>query len=188
MTKGFRNTNFIKLIAISKKGYRSYPHRIPIENGATIKFVKCTGAYMGIAKNDDGFLTEAENLQENEKIELFFTLRKHRSGLPVNLFLDDAGSWVKYGHLKIIKFQPDKGDRPIPENMIPMSIDDNPQILIKDENIDLTNAEIEQIKYFVKANKDLLLQLNDQKIDFLAFINQMNIDIQEKYFSKNELP
>jgi hypothetical protein len=118
-------------------------------------------------------LTEEQNLAENLKIEEMATLRKKRSDLPVNLYLDDSGSWSKAGHWKWIKFQADKGDSPNTHSMIPMTIDENPQILIKNPRMSLSAQEIEQVRAFVKLNKDLLLQLSDTEIDIGEFLEKM---------------
>jgi hypothetical protein len=124
---------------------------------------------------ENKLLTEQENLEENLKIEEMATLRKQRSGLPTNLYLDDTGSWSKSGHWERIKFQPNTGDRPVTRDMVPMSIDDTPQILVKNAKIELNAKQIDQIKTFVKANKDLLLQLADAKIDIITFVQQMKV-------------
>jgi hypothetical protein len=126
-----------------------------------------------LVENIEGFLTEQENLVENQQIEEMATLHKSTSGLPANLYLDDTGSWTKSGHWKRIKFQPDKGDRAVTRNMVPMSIDDNPQVLVKNARLALDAKDIEQIKIFVKNNKELLLQLADQKIDIFEFGRRM---------------
>jgi hypothetical protein len=122
---------------------------------------------------EDKLPTEQENLEENLKIEEMATLRKSDSGLPANLYLDDAGTWSKSGHWKRIKFQPNTGDRPVTRDMVPMSIDDNPQILIKNAKVALNAKQLEQIKAFVKTNKDLLLQLADAEISILEFGRRM---------------
>jgi hypothetical protein len=122
---------------------------------------------------ENRLFTEQENLDENLKIEEMATLRKKRSGLPVNLYLDDAKSWSKSGHWKRIKFQSDKGDSPNTRSMIPMSIEENPQILIKNPRMSLSAKDIEQIKTFVKLNKELLLQLSDAEIDIGEFLDMM---------------
>jgi hypothetical protein len=120
-----------------------------------------------------GFMTEQENLAENRRITEMAALRKADSGLPANLYLDDTGSWARSGHWKRIKFQPDKSDRPVTTNMVPMSIGDDPQILVKGMKIQLSAQDIEQIKAFVRNNKDLLLQLADAKISILEFGKKM---------------
>jgi hypothetical protein len=122
---------------------------------------------------EDKLLTEQENLDENLKIEEMATLRKSDSDLPANLYLDDTGSWSKSGQWKRIKFQPNTGDRPVTGDMVPMSISDNPQILVKNARISLNSKQLEQIRAFVRANKDLLLQLADAEISILEFGRRM---------------
>jgi hypothetical protein len=111
--------------------------------------------------------------RSDPELEEMATLRKDRSGLPVNLYLDDSMSYKRGGHAKRIKFQPDRGDRPITRSMIPMSIDDDPQIMGKNVRLNLSTADIDKVKAFVKANKDLLLALSDMKIDIYDFIARM---------------
>jgi hypothetical protein len=107
-----------------------------------------------------------------QHFEEMATLRKSRSGLPVNLYLDDSGSWKKSGHFKKIKFQADTNDKPLTHNMVPMSISDDPQVLINTK-MQLTSQELFQVKNFVKENKDLLLKLSDAEIDIGDFLLQM---------------
>ncbi|MFP3040281.1 hypothetical protein LQZ19_00515 [Treponema primitia] len=57
--------------------------------------------------------------------------------------------------------------------MVPMSIDKKPHILAQEIKIDLNYFEINQIKKFVKNNKDLLLQLAEANIDFFDFLEKM---------------
>jgi hypothetical protein len=122
---------------------------------------------------ENKLMTELENLEENLTIEEMATLRKSDSGLPANLYLDDTGSWSKSGHWKRIKFQPNTGDRPIPRDMVPMSIDDNPKVLVKNIKIELNTKQLDQIKTFVRINKELLLQLADAEISILEFGRRM---------------
>jgi hypothetical protein len=129
--------------------------------------------YFMIIFTGNELLTEQENLEENLRIEEMATLRKSDSGLPANLYLDDTGSWSKSGHWKRIKFQADAGDRPVTRDMVPMSIDDNPQILVKNVKLALDAKQLKQIKAFVRVNKDLLLQLADAKISILEFGKRM---------------
>jgi hypothetical protein len=108
------------------------------------------------------------------ELEEMATLRKNKSGLPVNLYLDDSMSYKRSGHAQRIKFQPDKGDRPITRTMIPMSIGDDPQVMGRGVKTSLSTADIEKIKSFVRANKNLLLALSDMKIDIQDFMARMS--------------
>jgi hypothetical protein len=126
--------------------------------------------------NQNALMTKQENISENKKIgEMWVCLRKKRSKLPANLYLDDNGTWFKLGPYKRIKFQDDNNDKVLTNNMIPMSIDDNPQILIDNANLSLSVSEVEQIKIFVKNNKELLLKLGDMEIDIFDFIEKMRL-------------
>ena len=106
------------------------------------------------------------------------TLRKARSGLPVNIYLDDSGSYIEGGHGPRIKFQPNKGNSPNTHTMIPMTISDSPEILIDNYNTMLDgvrNDDISLIKFFVILNKTNLLRLCDcnDEYDFFDFLSDM---------------
>jgi len=100
------------------------------------------------------------------------TLRKNRSGLPVNIWLDDSMLYKRGGHGMRIKFQPDKGDSPVTRGMVPMTIEDEPRV-IGNNKLKISNSDVEKIRDFVKANKDLLKALSDMKIDFIDFVDKM---------------
>jgi len=102
------------------------------------------------------------------------TLRKKRSGLPVNIWLDDSMLYKRAGgHGMRIKFQPDKGDHPVTRSMVPMTIEDDPKIVGTNVKTNLSVSDIEQIKSFIKTNKNLLIALSDMKIDFVDFVAKM---------------
>jgi hypothetical protein len=120
-----------------------------------------------------------ENILGNIRIELVVPLCKKRSGLPANIYLDNTGSWSRSGYWRIIKFQPNTEDHPVTRGMVPMSIEDDPQILDENAKIALTTEQIEQIKAFVQANKDLLLQLADAEIDTFEFFEKMTVIVND---------
>lgn len=120
-------------------------------------------------------IIKEKRIYEEEKDDLMemATLRKFRSGLPVNIYVDDSMSYINGGHGKRIKFQPDTGNRPITRSMIPMSIEDEPRILINNPKTSLSYSDIEKIKNFVRINKQILLDLSDMKIDIGEFLKKM---------------
>ena len=113
------------------------------------------------------------NVAESRLYEMA-CLRKKRTGLPVNIYVDDSGSWRESGHANRIKLQGNTGDHPVTKDMIPMSIDDNPRILVNYDKMELSQADINAVKQFVVANKDLLNRLGDD-IDITDFIGAMKI-------------
>jgi len=118
-------------------------------------------------------------LKKESEDEIFSmaTLRKSRSKLPVNLYLDDAGLWKKSKHnLPRIKFQKNKNDTSDTRRMIPMSISKDPEVLIdlkRVRGLDLTSSDIKSVKNFVITNYDLLMDLSNEKIDFITFTELM---------------
>jgi hypothetical protein len=52
------------------------------------------------------------------KLEEMSVLFKRDSGLPVNLWLDDSGTWKNTGHWKRIKFQSTHGNKTVSREMI----------------------------------------------------------------------
>lgn len=116
----------------------------------------------------------------NERSNAFemATLRKSRSGLPVNLYLDDSGSYIDGGHCPRIKFQSDKGNSPNTRSMIPMTISDDPTIPLINYQSRLDGVgsdEISLIMSFVIANKANLLRLCDRndEYDLANFLGDM---------------
>jgi hypothetical protein len=110
-----------------------------------------------------------------EELDEMAGFRKHDSGLPVNLWLDDLSTYKRSGHWKRIKFQGDHGNKMNPGNAFTMTISENPEIMPKsaEMNIKLPAKEVEQIKQFVKNNHELLSKLADQKISVIDFYKQM---------------
>ena len=116
----------------------------------------------------------------NERSNAFemATLRKARSGLPVNLYLDDSGSYLDGGHGPRIKFQPDKGNSLNTRSMIPMTISDDPTIPLRNYQSRLDGVgsnDISLIMSFVIANKENLLRLCDRndEYDISNFLEDM---------------
>ena len=113
-------------------------------------------------------------LQNTKCWQTYSSLRKKRTGLPVNIYVDDSGTWKKMRHANRIKIQCNKGDYPNTRGMIPMSIDDNPRILVDNPKMELSAADINAVKKFVIANKDLLIGLgSDDNFDIVDFTGAM---------------
>jgi hypothetical protein len=98
------------------------------------------------------------------------TLKAKRSGLPVDLWLDDSVAYKRGGHAMRIKFQPERGCSSITHDFVPMTISDEPEVLGEHR---LSARDIRVIKDFVKRNKKALEDLSDGLIDFIEFIERM---------------
>jgi hypothetical protein len=119
----------------------------------------------------------SNTLFEKSHLYEMATLKKRRSGLPVNIYLDDSGSYIAGGHAPRIKFQPNKNDSSDTRTMIPMTISDNPEIPIdyKSQLDGITEKDISEIKNFVISNKSNLLRLcnKDDDYDIQDFLNDI---------------
>jgi hypothetical protein len=118
-----------------------------------------------------------ERLSGRDELEEMAGLKKSRTGLPVNLWVDDSHAYVRGRHAKRIKFQGDYGNNVNAGNMFSMLLSkDDPQIPTTQlPRLKLPAKDIDAIKTFVKNNADLLDKLADEKIDFIVFTQQMKI-------------
>jgi flagellar basal body rod protein FlgG len=119
--------------------------------------------------------TSNESLRENiEPIHLIemSKLTAQETGLPVDIWIDEGGTFTKSGHGKRIKFQGDKNN-PNTYNWVPLTVSEDPQIPIKNIKHNLNNQEIGQIKLFVAKNLDILNKLGNDGFGIIAFAKQM---------------
>ena len=119
------------------KPFPLFPCKHPrrTKNRVIKKWIKRLVKYYRNPSNEFGFLV--------------LTLHKKFTNLQANIFIDNAGLWTSIGNKKIILFQTNNSDDADFKKIIPMSVEPEPQILVKNEKIDLTAAEIAQIKNFV---------------------------------------
>jgi len=92
---------------------------------------------------------------------------------PANIFIDDGGLWTNIGNKKIILFQVNNSEYADFDKIIPMSIENEPEILIKNEKIYLDDHEIELIKNFVKTCQEEIIQLADDIFDKSDFFEKI---------------
>ena len=114
-------------------------------------------------------------LREKEETDLepvwsMANFRKHASGLPVNIWLDEGEIYKRGGYGKRIKFQRDRGERASNTNLAVMTISDNPEVIGDHE---LSGKDIQAIKDFVLRNKEALEQLSDMEIGITDFLKIM---------------
>jgi len=110
-----------------------------------------------------------EDLNEDYLFEMV-TLRKFSSQLPANLYLDDSMSYK--GHPKRIKFQPNKGEKPITRNFLEMCFDGDIKSLNSPTSLKylkLKSKEVNEIRQFVFNNKEALEILADMDIEIEDF-------------------
>lgn len=72
-----------------------------------------------------------------------------------------------------IKFQNTKSDKIQSNMLVPLSIEDDPQILIKGVKLNISGKELQKIKDWVVKNKMLLLKYWNSEITAADFIFNM---------------
>lgn len=112
------------------------------------------------------------------------TLRKSKSKLPVNIYIDDAGAYLNSEHYKRIKFQKDYGEKPLTRSFASMTLDGK---VIKStmKGNKVSNSDIELIRNFVLNNKECLSEIADFNLDYSDFLEYLMI-LGGKVASKEE--
>jgi hypothetical protein len=109
----------------------------------------------------------------NPKYEFGFqitSIHKKWSGLPAYACVDNTGTWINLGDKKIILFQSNNSSDVDFRKLVPMSIEDDPKIVTKNNDMELKENEIEQIKNFVRDNQIELILFSKNKIGIIDFL------------------
>lgn len=95
-------------------------------------------------------------------------LRKKDTKLPVNIWVDDAGTYLNSGHYKRIKFQKDYENYSITNNFAIMKLSRRiVQSTLKGNKI--SNEDIKKVRNFVLNNFAILNELSDANISIFEF-------------------
>ena len=111
---------------------------------------------------DDCLQSLSDNEAENYRQVYMSLLSKNDTGLPSHLFVDEMDCWEKIGKFRRIKFQGNKADKTDWKKLYSMSIEENPRVLVKDAQIELTDEELQKIKDFVSKNREALISIAKQ--------------------------
>lgn len=123
----------------------------------------------------------------------FATLRKKHTKLPVNIWVDDAGTYLNSGHFKRIKFQKNYNNSAITNEFATMLLDGT---ILEDtlKGCEISNKDLKKIQNFVKNNSLILSELADARIDLFDFKELMitggeeasksDIEVQHKLLQK----
>jgi hypothetical protein len=123
---------------------------------------------------DDGIQSLSDNEAENIRQEYMSRISSEESGLPAEIAVEDINCWEKKGPFRRIKFQGDHKKLDY-RKLYSMSIEENPRVLVKDAQIDLTDDELQQVKDYVSKNRKLLIKMAEGKISFLDYYEKTGI-------------
>lgn len=113
-------------------------------------------------------LSELRQLDEEQLWEMT-NLHPRDTGLPVIVWAD-SNRQMKHG-LRI-KFQNSYSDKTDSSSLIPMTISENPQILVQ-VKLRISNADLQKIRQWIILNKDLLVAYAKEAITTKDFVNSL---------------
>lgn len=100
---------------------------------------------------------------ESELVCEMSNKRKELTHLPVNIWIDEAMTYVDGGHSKRIKFQLDKGNKFNKHHCASMDLNGNVQPDDSDMG-ELKSSDIEQVRNFVLNNRYALDRIADEEV------------------------
>lgn len=107
-------------------------------------------------------------------------LRKDDTGLPMNIWIDEGGSYKRGGHAPRVKVQVNtkpKISSNIPKNFFSIDLDGEEHDK-KNKDIELSSKEIDMAKKYVRLNKALLQQIIKQQ---LAMTDEIVAEMKKNY-------
>lgn len=134
-----------------------------------------------IKEETDLWYSDYKLYQEKYDEELieFLHLDKNRFGIPVDLFVDDGYAYVHHNH-PLWVYMCNGYD--VNDDIIPLSVDDNPQILIPNVKLNISNTDFNLVKEFIKVNKDLIVKLANDIIKNVEFLKSVRcLALSEQY-------
>ena len=127
-----------------------------------------------------------DEYQKEDEMELmeFLKIWPDDSGIPVELWVDDGGSYIRHNHPLWLYF---RNGKTIKDKFIPVSINDNPQIMVKNPKLNIDRLTFLKIITFIRRNKKSLIKLAKGKIlntDFLNNIISVNTKLNEGFVNE----
>ena len=133
-------------------------------------------------------ISENCSLTDLDELMEYMWLKPKVTGLNVDIFVDDCGSYERYGH-PLLLWARNGYDRSVSE-FIPFLISNKPIILNTDIDYHITYNDIFAIQDFIQYNLTILVKLPSDlisQIDFVKSIKVPNYSIQENVDIINEM-
>lgn len=109
---------------------------------------------------------------ESQKMNEMSNLLKNDTGLPVIVWF--CGETEVEHNTPRIKFQNSYSNKIQPRELVPMSIEDEPKILIKNLKLNISERDIEKIRSWVREHKETLLKYWRYEISTKEAINLLS--------------
>ena len=116
-------------------------------------------------KEDKCELTSLDELME------YMWLKPDRTGLKVDIFVDDCGSYERYGHPLLLWARNGYG-REVSE-FIPFLVSDKPAILNSEVECRISEEDVAAIQDFIQRNMLNLVKLPSDLISQIEFVESL---------------
>ena len=118
-------------------------------------------------------LMENYSLNNTDELMEFLWLKPNKTGLNVDIFVDDGGSYIRNNH-QLLLFARNGYDKTVSE-FITFAVSENPIILNPEIEYHITYNDIFAIQTFIYTNLNILKYLANEMIDHKTFINTIKI-------------
>ncbi len=110
-----------------------------------------------------------DNGEFNDELIEYMWLRPSKTGIPVDIFVDDGGAYKRNGHPLLLLAR--NGYTRADADFIPFVVSKHPVIYFHKSHYNISYNEIFQIQEFITSHLSLLRQLANNKISQVDFFN-----------------
>ena len=110
-------------------------------------------------------LTDVDELME------YMWLKPDRTGLKVDIFVDDCGSYERYGHPLLLWARNGYGCEV--SEFIPFLVSDQPVILNSEIDCHISEDEVVAIQGFIQRSLEILVELPSDQISQTDFVGSV---------------
>lgn len=188
------NSNEWIPLVVSKQPYLPYPNkRVKISNEDFYKVLEFVYEYRIVLKalanikiSTRDFIhiinRHTENLNEgailgNSHLNEMSVLQTKNSGLPLKLWIDDGGSWIKSKHNERLKVENPYGEKNTRKWMSIILSDGEPRIEFPEKLDSQCKRHIKEVLKFVKKYKEMILKITRKEAKLEDLIDKIEDDV-----------
>ncbi|MBO7190249.1 MAG: hypothetical protein J6V55_06660 [Alistipes sp.] len=151
-----------------------YEYRIVIKALANIKI--STRDFIYIIKRQQENLNEGVILG-NRHLNEMSVLQTKNSGLPLKLWIDDGGSWMKSKHNERLKVENPYGEKNTRKWMSIILADGEPRVEFPEKLDSQCKRHIKEVLKFVKKYKEMILKITRKEARMEDLIDKIEDDV-----------
>ena len=127
--------------------------------------------HIDLMANSSTMKEEKYSLTDVDELMEYMWLKPDRTGLKVDIFVDDCGSYERYGHPLLLWARNGYG-REVSE-FIPFLVSDQPTILNSGIDCRISEEDVVAILGFIQRNLEILVKLPADLISQIDFVESV---------------